>query len=87
MGLRQHPGQVGQDNSEEQPGEKVRRLRMPLPLRMPRLSSSVLLVGFLPGGGALPTDRGSAGAYSATAVLARTRGSLYPAMMMTKNAA
>ena len=57
MGLRRRPGQVGQDNGEEQRREEMRPLRVQLPLCMRGLSVSVLLVaeltlrsraGFLP---------------------------------------
>ncbi len=44
MGLRQRSEQVGEGYSEEQSGEKMRSLRMQLPVHVPGLSVSVLLV-------------------------------------------
>jgi hypothetical protein len=47
MDLRQGSGQVGQDNSKEQQRKKMRPLRLQLPLYVPGLPLSVLLVAVL----------------------------------------
>ncbi len=39
---------VAQDNGKEQPGEKVRPVRMQLPMHVPGLSASVLFIANQP---------------------------------------